>query len=409
MLWLVLNAALLPLIAWYAEPKVLLFGSLGSAALLIAIAWHGFGWGQSQTRKLRQELTALERGAAAALEGAQRESQRLSAVLDGMAEGIWITDETGVVLRHNDALKQMLYAGQELVGQRPLSLVRNAPLHESVLGACERGESTDLELLIEGVRPRALSVRIVPLGQELKGSAAVFHDVTELRRLQRIREDFVANVSHELRTPITAIRGYAETLRGGALSDVENAPQMVEIIHRQSERLSELVTDLLDLSRLDAGELALHPTQVRLHAVAQRASEVVGPKAVSKRLTLRLTVDPALSALADEEAVEQVLINLLDNAIKYTPDGGTLELRGRRDGDLCVLEVRDNGLGIEQKHLSRLFERFYRVDRGRSRDMGGTGLGLSIVKNLVEAMHGEVRVTSQPGEGSTFTVTLPTR
>jgi two-component system phosphate regulon sensor histidine kinase PhoR len=248
---------------------------------------------------------------------------------------------------------------------------------------------------------------VAPLGQELKGSAAVFTDITELRRLERVREGFVANVSHELRTPITAIRGYAETLRSGALSDAAHAPQMVEIIHRQSERLSELVADLLELSKLDSGELSLKPSAVAIHEVVRRVADVVGPKASSKGLSLRLEMSPGLTAFVDEKAVEQVLINLLDNAIKYTPEGGGIALIGRGEAGLCVLEVRDNGLGIEARHLPRLFERFYRVDRGRSRDMGGTGLGLSIVKHLVSAMRGEVSVQSQPGEGSTFTVRLP--
>ena len=255
--------------------------------------------------------------------------------------------------------------------------------------------------------PRLLAVRVAPLGQELQGSAAVFRDITELRRLERVRQDFVANVSHELRTPITAIRGYAETLQSGGLLDVHHAPKMVEIIHRQSERLSELVSDLLDLSRLDAGELSLKPSAVHLAESSRRAAEAVAPKAISKRLNVELQVGAELCAFADEKAVEQVLINLLDNAIKYTPEGGAIHVRGFLDHRTCVLEVRDNGLGIEAKHLPRLFERFYRADRGRSRDMGGTGLGLSIVKHLVAAMNGEVRVQSQPGEGSTFTVTLP--
>src|SRR5262244_4237554 len=260
---------------------------------------------------------------------------------------------------------------------------------------------------MDAPRSKTLEVYVAPLGGSLPGSAAVFRDVTERKRLERVRQDFVANVSHELRTPIAAILGYAETLRSGALSDARHAPQMVEIIHRQSERLGELVSDLLELSRLDAGERPLAFGPVLLEMVARQASDAIEPRAAGKRLTIQRRIPGDLTARADPKALEQVLLNLLDNAIKYTPEGGSVELVGERVGDRAHLSVRDTGLGIEAKHLPRLFERFYRADRGRSRDMGGTGLGLSIVKHLVAAMHGEVEVASTPGAGSTFTVVLP--
>jgi two-component system phosphate regulon sensor histidine kinase PhoR len=241
----------------------------------------------------------------------------------------------------------------------------------------------------------------------LPGSAAVFHDITELRHLEKVRKDFVANVSHELRTPITAIRGYAETLQGGALNDPVMAPKMVEIIHRQSERLSELVEDLLELSRLESREVRLTLTEVPLAEAAARAADTVRPKAEGKSQRVSLHVPAELRALGDPRAVEQVLLNLLDNAVKYTPAGGRVDVYGACEEDRCVVRVKDTGLGIEPRHLSRIFERFYRVDKGRSRDMGGTGLGLSIVKHLLQAMEGEVKVESQPNEGSTFTIFLP--
>jgi two-component system phosphate regulon sensor histidine kinase PhoR len=252
-----------------------------------------------------------------------------------------------------------------------------------------------------------LSVRVTPLGRDLPGSAAVFHDVTELRRLENVRKDFVANVSHELRTPITAVRGYAETLQSGALRDPNVAPKMVEIIHRQSERLSELVEDLLELSRLESREVKLTFSSVSLAVAASRAAEAVKPKAVGKAIHLELHVPPELAARGDERAVEQVLLNLLDNAVKYTPAGGRVDVHGGLEDGRCVVRVKDTGLGIEPRHLSRIFERFYRVDKGRSREMGGTGLGLSIVKHLMGAMEGEVKVESQPNVGSVFAIFLP--
>ncbi len=338
---------------------------------------------------------------------AARELDTLRAVVDGLAEGLWITSVDGNVVQHNDALKEMLYAGTGLNGHRPVELVRSAELQEAVTRACTEGLSSRLEVNVEGVRPRVLQVHVSPLKREVGGSAAVFFDVTELRRLETVRKDFVANVSHELRTPITAIRGYAETLQAGALSDPANAPKMVEIIHRQSERLSELVEDLLELSRLEGRLLKLAEVPVDLAIAAQRASEAVRPKAAARNVAINLEIPAGLAALADERGVEQVLINLMDNAVKFTPANGSVTVRARADAGGVVVSVRDSGIGIEAKHLARVFERFYRVDKGRSRDMGGTGLGLSIVKHLATAMHGDVRVESAPGSGSTFFVELP--
>ncbi|QRO01056.1 histidine kinase [Archangium violaceum] len=339
--------------------------------------------------------------------GLDQEARILTAVLDGMAEGLWVTDAEGTVVRHNDALRGMLQTAGHIVGQRPLALLRNDVLNEAVTRACREGASTRLELALEGLFPRTLAIRVTPLGKDLPGSAAVFHDVTELRHLEKVRKDFVANVSHELRTPITAIRGYAETLQGGALKDPNVAPKMVDIIHRQSERLSELVEDLLELSRLESREVTLKVTDVPLAVAASRAAEVVRPKAQGKNITLELNVPQGLVGRGDERGLEQVLLNLLDNAVKYTPEGGRVFVTASQEDGRCVVHVRDTGVGIEPKHLARIFERFYRVDKGRSRDMGGTGLGLSIVKHLLSAMGGEVKVESQPNEGSTFTIFLP--
>jgi two-component system phosphate regulon sensor histidine kinase PhoR len=352
--------------------------------------------GEARRRSLQEER-----------DDALLEVQTLASAIEGMDEGMWITDANGVVLRHNEALRAILGTDQELVGQRPLFLVRRTELHDAVLKACREGVTSKVEVSMDAPRSKTLEVYVAPLGGSLPGSAAVFRDVTERKRLERVRQDFVANVSHELRTPIAAIVGYAETLRGGALADARHAPQMVEIIHRQSERLGDLVSDLLELSRLDAGERPLSSAAVSLEVVARQASEAMEPLAAGKRVSVQLRIPEDLTVRADPKALEQVLLNLLDNAIKYTPEGGTVELVGERVGDRAHLSVRDTGLGIEAKHLPRLFERFYRVDRGRSREMGGTGLGLSIVRHLVHGMEGEVRVASQLGVGSTFTVVLP--
>lgn len=331
----------------------------------------------------------------------------LRAVIDGMAEGVWVTSDDGTVVEHNNALKELLFSGTAIVGHRAGEVVSSPELQQAVERACKENVSSRLELQLEGVRPRVVSVHVAPLGHDLSGSSAVFFDVTELRRLEKVRKDFVANVSHELRTPVTAIRGYAETLLSGALQDPVAAPKMVDIIHRQSERLSELVEDLLELSRLESRELQLAEKPINVAMAAQRASEAVRPKARARNTAIELQVAPDLFVLADPRGIEQVVLNLLDNAVKYTPPNGHIWVSATRIGEEIELRVKDDGPGIEARHLPRLFERFYRVDKGRSRDMGGTGLGLSIVKHLATAMKGDVRVESAPGQGSTFFITLP--
>jgi two-component system phosphate regulon sensor histidine kinase PhoR len=386
-----------------------------TTGLLVGLATAGVGAvvallsDADRGRSLQLESAAAaarERAAQAERDAAAYGERVLAAALEGIADGVWITDATGAVVRHNAALRRLLDAGEDVVGKRPLFLVRKGELHEAVLRACAGGAASVVEVVMEGPRPRVLEVQVAALGSGLPGSAAVFRDVTDLKRLERVRQDFVANVSHELRTPIAAILGYAETLQSGALGDAVHGPQMVDIIHRQSERLSELVSDLLELSRLDAGERPLVVGSVSVGEVVARAAEAVEPRASAKHITITHHVSAGLAARGDAKALEQVLVNLLDNAVKYTPEGGSVELTGRNEASRVELSVRDTGLGIEAKHLPRLFERFYRVDRGRSREMGGTGLGLSIVRHLVSAMGGDVRVQSQLGLGSTFTVTL---
>ncbi len=331
----------------------------------------------------------------------------LRAVVDGMAEGVWMTSANGTVLEHNSALKEMLFSGQALAGKQPLEILNNPSLQQAVEAACREQTTSRLEITTDGLKPVTLSIHVAGLGKDLPGSSAVFVDVTELRRLEKVRKDFVANVSHELRTPITAIRGYSETLLAGAMNDSTMAVKMLDIIHRQSERLSELVDDLLELSRLESKQIQLALTPVNVWSAAQSAAEAVRPKATTRDIRIEVVESAPLYAHADSRAVEQIILNLLDNAVKYTHSGGMVRVSAQAVGREVWLTVKDNGPGIDAKHLPRLFERFYRVDKGRSRDMGGTGLGLSIVKHLVNSMHGEVRVESAPGQGSTFIVELP--
>lgn len=229
----------------------------------------------------------------------------------------------------------------------------------------------------------------------------------ERERFEAVRQEFVANVSHELRTPISIIRANAETLLSGAMDDPENSREFLTALQRNAERLSNLIDDLLDISKIDSGEYRLEPKDISVEAVTRYTVDTVEKAAEKKQLILETELEPGLKAFADEKALGQVLFNLLDNAIKYTPDGGHVSVRSRGSNGSVRIEVCDDGPGIEPSHHQRIFERFYRVDTGRSREMGGTGLGLSIVKNLIEAMGGRVGLDNTVPHGSIFWLTLP--
>jgi two-component system phosphate regulon sensor histidine kinase PhoR len=340
----------------------------------------------------------------------EEDRNRLAAILDSMTEGVLVTQASdGSVALANASLREMLLLDRSILGRSPIEAIRIAGL-DDILNAAQRGEASG-EIELGGLRPRRLLVRAAPLrGGDPKGKrglVAVFNDVTDLRRLETMRRDFVANVSHELRTPIAAIRAAADTLANGALRDPEAAGSFVDIVGRHATRLQALVEDLLELSRIEARQWRLEMTPVEARAAAQAAIDTVSAAAKERGTTLRNLVDDHFGATrADRRAVEQVLVNLLDNAVKYAGAGAVVEVRARRDGARVSLSVQDDGPGIEKKHLSRLFERFYRVDAGRSRAVGGTGLGLAICKHLVEAMGGTIEVQSQPGVGTSFTMNL---
>jgi two-component system phosphate regulon sensor histidine kinase PhoR len=264
------------------------------------------------------------------------------------------------------------------------------------------------EIEVGDLKPRRLLVHAAALPDEPGGLLAVFVDVTDLRRLEMIRRDFVANVSHELRTPIATIRSAAETLRRAIDAGPEAAADFIQIIERQAERLQHLVEDLLDLSRIESRQFRLALESVPVGPMIEHILPAFREQAAAKRLRVSTEIPRDLrSVRADRRALEQILTNLIENAVKYGGDGGTVTVRASTEGERVRISVADTGPGIEAAHLPRLFERFYRVDAGRSRELGGTGLGLSIVKHLVEAMGGKVSVDSAPGRGTTFTFTLP--
>lgn len=334
-----------------------------------------------------------------------KERDRRNAVLQGVNEGLIAIDRDGRIELMNPAARRLLGipAAHEPEGRKLVETVRVPDL----VDLAERGKrdpgSAEISL---GEPARSLLVQTTPLAAT-SGSVLVLHDVTELRQMESMRRDLVANVSHELRTPVSIIRANAETLLDGALEDPTQAKSFVQAMLRHAERLSNLLSDLLDLSRIEGGARALRLENVGLRQAAQRALDTLSRAAKNKNVTLRIAIDGELAAHADAQALDQVLVNLLDNAIKYSFDGGSVEVTASQQNGTVRLVVTDDGPGIQDKHRSRVFERFYRVDAGRSRAVGGTGLGLSIVKHLVSLMQGSVGVDPVTPHGSAFWVHLP--
>jgi two-component system phosphate regulon sensor histidine kinase PhoR len=300
----------------------------------------------------------------------------------------------------------MLLVGPDSVGKTVLEVVRHAELKELLDQGRRSLSPVTREIDFGTLQPRRLLVRAAQLPGDQAGLLAVFVDVTEVRRLESLRREFVANVSHELRTPVTAVRSAAETLQNAAADDPVAARAFIGIIERNAERLHDLVEDLLDLSRIESRGLKLNIEALDVDRVYDQVLSLFSERAAKRGTVLENEAQEDLPrVLADRRALEHVLTNLVDNAVKYCPNA-TIRLRAVAHEQSVELLVEDNGPGIEARHLPRLFERFYRVDAGRSRDIGGTGLGLSIVKHMVEAMGGSVHVESKPGVGTRFGVVL---
>lgn len=360
---------------------------------------------------LRDAAEGVERRVAAITE----EQVRFDAVLSGMAEGVLVLDRTGRILLLNPVMERML-GGQSdtAVGRHWLDVIRQHDFNELIRAVILTGESRAATITIDeagGVRTFAVqgSATKRPGGDadDLR-AAFVFHDVTALKRLERVRSDFIANVSHELRTPLTSIIGYLEALLDGAQHDAAKREEFLRIIKTHADRLRALVHDLLQLSQIESGDYRWRRDVVDAVGLARRSVALVHPLAHNRRIVVRYGGDTeALNVTGDEEKLMQVLVNLLDNAVKYTEPGGTVDVTVESSGSRAILRVRDTGIGIPPADQDRIFERFYRVDRARSRESGGTGLGLSIVKHIVEAHGGTVSVESRLGHGSVFTVILP--
>ncbi|MBM3264901.1 MAG: PAS domain-containing protein [candidate division Zixibacteria bacterium] len=340
------------------------------------------------------------------------EKVRLEAVLSAMTEGVMVTGADGRIIHVNPALTRMMRVDIPYLHIRPIEMIRNADLQAAVdatLDTAAKGATGQETELSFSFYDQTFQVYMTAVGSHpvYHGLVAVFHDVTELRRLEQVRRDFVANVSHELRTPLTSIKGYAETLLDGALEDETVTRKFVDSIHSHAARLQALVEDLLQLSRIESGRLEIRFRPCALDRLARQVAASFEDRMLRKRLVLTFDFPTLPSVSGDEELIELALFNLLDNAVKYTPEGGSIVLMGYQEERGVVLTVTDTGVGIPSEALSRIFERFFRVDRSRSREEGGTGLGLSIVRHTMEMLHGRVWVESELGVGSTFFIALP--
>jgi len=346
----------------------------------------------------------------------EEDRQQLRTILSGMVEGVVALDSTQRILFANEtALKLLGLTNTTTEGKRLWELIRNRDLMDLVSDSLAQPDPKKKELAWSLGAAKNLTIHAARLpGVPVRGAVLVLHDTTELRRLERLRQDFVANVSHELKTPLAVIKVCAETLADGAMDDSVNRMRFLNQILDQSERLNTLIMDLLSLARIEAEtemfeKVAIPVGEMVNHSVASH-QDITKSKSqilVSQPMTGDFAPEEGMAAWCDEEAFLQILDNLLDNAVRYTPDGGKIEVNWGRGKDFVIIEVRDNGVGIPEADLPRIFERFYRVDKARSKQLGGTGLGLSIVKHLAQAMNGTITATSQVGKGTSFTLQLP--
>jgi two-component system, OmpR family, phosphate regulon sensor histidine kinase PhoR len=341
---------------------------------------------------------------------AEAEAQQ-QAVFNSMAEGLLLLEQTGRIRLVNHAFERLFTPPGDIRGKTVIEALRLLPLQEVVEQTLETGQVLNTELELLGSTPRVLSVNASLLSDRTgnpQGLILVFHDLTRLKQLENTRKEFVANVSHELRTPLSMIKGYAETLLNGAKEDAEVTTRFLQTIRKHADRLAFLIEDLLSLSQLESGRMAVNVERLPLRPLVNEVFSDLQSRAAEKGVLLENELSPELFIRADADRVQQVLFNLTDNAIKYTPGKGRVRIAASpaKSGKVCI-SVQDEGIGIPPEARERIFERFYRVDRARSREEGGTGLGLAIVKHIVQSHGGEVWVESELGRGTTLFLTLP--
>lgn len=359
--------------------------------------------------QLAKGLEKLERAHTSHLSTLHGRMEEIQAILSSMSEGVVATDITGRISLINPMAAELFNLTHgEGVGEFPYKVFPDSELGDVFHQVYVKGFPIEKEIKWSNPE-RVLNLRLAPIRdevEEIRGVVAVIGDVTKLRRLETMRKDFVANVSHELKTPLTSIKGFVETLLDGDLEDKETTRKFMSIIYQEAERLNNLIHDLLDISKLESGQTELRVKQVELEPLIDSVVLAISNRMNAKNLQLERDIQ-AKTVWGDEGLLNELFINLIDNSVKYTPAGGKITVGSLKGKGETIIYVRDTGFGIPAESLPRIFERFYRVDKGRSREMGGTGLGLSIVKHIVERHGGKVAVQSELGKGSEFTVTIP--
>jgi two-component system phosphate regulon sensor histidine kinase PhoR len=366
-----------------------------------------------ETKKLADNINYLVEELKNQLKVANEEKAKLVTAFASMTEGILILDAGDKIEVVNPSLGNLLASQYgDIKGQTLMEAFRNVELQKAFLQFKKTRQPAAQEITLGNIDPVILNISI----SAVEGSAAgeknmiVFHDITRLKKLERVRTDFVANVTHEIRTPLTSILGYLETIKDGAIDNKEEARQFIEIIISHAERLNRLVEDLLTISKIELGEINFHFEHVSLSDVVTGVVSLIEPKAVLKKIKIdnRLT-DKLAPVTADKDRLTQVFVNILDNAVKFTPDAGEITIEASEDKEGISVSITDNGIGIPESEISRLGERFYRVDKTRSRNLGGTGLGLSIVKHLMIAHGGKMEIESRLGHGTKVSLFFPVK
>ncbi|OEG00092.1 hypothetical protein BHF71_06510 [Vulcanibacillus modesticaldus] len=337
--------------------------------------------------------------------------KKLSTVLNNMSSGVILIDKNGIIIFANPAVEWLIGVSENtLIGKYHYEVGKQESISELIERAINNKESIHTEIGIYYPTKKYLDANVVPIldsSGEINNVLVLLIDITKIKRLEKMRTEFVANVSHELRTPITAVKGFTETLLDGTINDEDTRRTFLQIIHKESDRLHRLISDLLDLTKIEQNKEILNFSKVDLKSLIQSTIATMRPQIEKNKISIYEELDE-VQVEADEDRLRQVMINLINNGIAYTPENGSITVRlYQHNKDFIKIEVEDTGIGIPEKSLPRIFERFYRVDKARSRESGGTGLGLAIVKHIIESHGGSIHVESRVGKGSKFTIIFP--
>jgi two-component system phosphate regulon sensor histidine kinase PhoR len=368
---------------------------------------------QDEIGELAENINGMVTALQEKIRIADEEKRKLESVFSGMVEGVMVLDNDHRIETLNRGMEVMIRrSAGEVVGRTLIEAFRNVLLHDALARFRETGKTSSGEISLDGDNPLVVDVTFSAIEGQRDGDGKtilVFHDVTRLKKLERVRTDFVANVTHEIRTPLTAIIGFVETLQRGAMDDKEKAREFLQTIQTNAERLNRLVDDLLTLSGIELGEAPLHFEALSLEEALNQALAVVAAQVSAKHLKIFKDIPGGLPAIrGDRDRLAQILVNILGNAVKFTPDGGTVSMAAAPGEAGClIVRISDTGVGIPKGEIPRLGERFYRVDKTRSRELGGTGLGLSIVKHLMKAYGGQMTIDSALGRGTTVSLDFP--